>query len=325
MTSKDEQRFVAAFLQFLREKLSSPSSLDPESLEVAIQCLEAGFGINPNDPSLRSSVPLFNLFLSNSPAQTSSSPREPTNEEKAQAEKLKNEGNDLMKDGKFNEAIQKYTQAIQLHKSPIFYCNRAAAYSKVERHQDSVNDCQTSLQLDPTYSKAYGRMGLAYSCMNKYAEARDAYRKALELDPSNEGFKNNLAIAEEKIRENATPGGRAAGFPGGGASPFGMDLGSMLNNPSLMNFATQVMSDPVMQNAMTSMMSGAIGQGGGPQNINQLLEAGQRLASQMQQQNPELIEQLRRQFQNQGGGPDQGNNDPNNPQNPPPDQPPPSS
>lgn len=39
---------------------------------------------------------------------------------------------------------------------------------------------------------------------------------------------------------------------------------------------------------------------------------GQRLAEQMQQQNPELVEQLRRQFQHPGGGPPPpgGNNPP---------------
>jgi len=92
-----------------------------------------------------------------------------------------------------------------------------------------------------------------------------------------------------------------------------------------MNFASQVMSDPAMQNMMTNMMSGAMNQGGGPQNMNNLLEAGQRLASQMQQQNPELIEQLRRQFQGQGGPGGNEGDDPQNPQNRPPDQQPPPS
>jgi hypothetical protein len=55
---------------------------------------------------------------------------------------------------------------------------------------------------------------LAYSCMNQYEESRDAYRKALELDPTNEGFKNNLAIAEDKIRSAAGGGPNDQGMPG---------------------------------------------------------------------------------------------------------------
>lgn len=108
---------------------------------------------------------------------------------------------------------------------------------------------------------------LAYSCLNKYREARDAYKKALELDPNNEGFKNNLAIAEEKIRSGSPEQGLPGGMPGLGGgkrcmwkssvaslcrlsalAPFGFDLGGILNNPAIMNFASQVMSDPAMQN-----------------------------------------------------------------------------
>ena len=36
------------------------------------------------------------------------------------------------------------------------------------------------------------------------------------------------------------------GAPGGG--PGGLDLNSILNNPAMVNMATQMMSDPNMQN-----------------------------------------------------------------------------
>lgn len=47
------------------------------------------------------------------------------------------------------------------------------------------------------------------------------------------------------------------------------------------------------------MVGGAMSQGG-PQGLGNLMAAGQQLAQQMQQMNPELVEQLRQQF---GGGP----------------------
>ncbi|WKX89382.1 hypothetical protein Q1695_008773 [Nippostrongylus brasiliensis] len=42
---------------------------------------------------------------------------------------------------------------------------------------------------------------LALSCQNRYEQAVEAYKKALQLDPNQESFKNNLKIAEEKVKE----------------------------------------------------------------------------------------------------------------------------
>ena len=53
---------------------------------------------------------------------------EVTEEQKEQAQKFKNEGNALVKEQKYKEAIEKYTEAIKCQESAIFYCNRAAAY-----------------------------------------------------------------------------------------------------------------------------------------------------------------------------------------------------
>lgn len=44
--------------------------------------------------------------------------------------------------------------------------------------------------------------------MNRHKEARDCYKKALDLEPANESFKNNLEIAEAKLAE---AGGNASG------------------------------------------------------------------------------------------------------------------
>merc|ERR1711872_772559 len=130
--------------------------------------------------------------------------------------------------------------------------------------------------------------------------------KALELEPDNDSYKSNLQIAEDKAKSGVSPGmGGMPMFPGMGG-PGGMDLSSFLNNPALMNMATTMLSDPNMQQMMGQMMGGAglgggaPGQGGAaPASMESLLQAGQQLAQQMQQSNPELVEQLRRQM---GGG-----------------------
>ncbi|XP_038207455.1 small glutamine-rich tetratricopeptide repeat-containing protein alpha-like [Zerene cesonia] len=101
----------------------------------------------------------------------------------------------------------------------------------------------------------------------------------------NESYKENLRLTEEKLARSERPA---------------MDLGGLLQNPSLLNMATELLSDPNMQNLISGLMdnnSGANAPGG----VNALLEAGQALAQQMQAANPELVEQLRRQMHPQGG------------------------
>lgn len=49
---------------------------------------------------------------------------------KEKADKLKNEGNELMKAEKFTDALEKYKQAIEIDSSnAVYYCNRAAGNS----------------------------------------------------------------------------------------------------------------------------------------------------------------------------------------------------
>ncbi|XP_077291555.1 small glutamine-rich tetratricopeptide containing protein [Arctopsyche grandis] len=245
----------------------------------------------------------------------------PVNPEvKLQADGLKNEGNALMKATKFPEALQKYTEAIALDPTnAIFFCNRAAAHSSMKNNEAAIEDCRRALSLNPKYGRAYGRLGLALTNLNRHAEAREAYKIACQLEPDNEAYRNNLAVTEETLSQSSTNTNFSAGV--------GVDLGSLLQNPTLANVATQMLSDPGLQNFMGRLLGdlsnappadAAAGSGGG---LNILLQAGQQLAQQMQQANPELVEQLRQQMTNNQPQPP---GTPNPPKPPPPNPPKPT-
>lgn len=293
MAMGDTKKLVFAIIKFLRSQVES-GILPPdgcEGLEVSIQCLENAYNITPDDPTLDVTAPLLTIFRNHLIA--SEIPISP--EDKAKAEKLKNDGNTLMSSQEFAEAVECYTKAIALDpKNAVYYCNRAAAHSKLNNHENAIKDCQTALRIDPRYSKAYGRLGLAYSSMNKHQEAWESYKKALDLEPDNESYRNNLQLAEDK---RMSEGNRD-----------NLNLGMVLTNPALLNMATQMLSDPTMQSMMNNIMSGTLTQNGS--GMEALLQAGQQLAQQMQSENPGLVEQLRRQF---------GNDNPSAPssQNPP--------
>jgi len=289
-------------MQFLTESQQDPtlSSDAKESIEVAIQCLETAFNINPVDGSLPSKKPLLEIFTSYLQNEGEPDVKATISEEdKARADALKNEGNELMKKSLIKEALESYTKAIEIDgTNPIYYCNRAAAYSKLDDHLAALEDCKVAIKYDPNYSKAYCRMGLAFVHLKDPQRARDSYKKAAELDPSPSNL-SNLSLAEEKLKEYENQ------FP----AP-GFNLGNLFSNPNLVNSLSQMMTDPNMQNMMSNFMSSAmtapqVDQAdsgdqpiqGPPAGMEAILQAGQHFASQMQAQNPELIEQLKSAFQ----------------------------
>lgn len=210
-----------------------------------------------------------------------------------------------MKEGKYGEALNAYNQAVALDATnPVFYCNRAAAHSRLGDYNRAIEDCKLSLSYDSNYSKAWGRLGLAYSKLNNQVEAVAAYKRAIEIEPDNEDYKNNLKVAQEKLDApcSSGPAGGFPGFPGGG----GFDISAALNNPALVQMASRMMADPGMQNMLSQL--------GGMSDVNSLVETGRQLAQQIAGQNPELVETIRRQMQDGGFNP--GSSDQNPPQDP---------
>jgi small glutamine-rich tetratricopeptide repeat-containing protein alpha len=173
-------------------------------------------------------------------------------------------------------------------------------------------------------------------------EAYEAYNKAISLEPANEGYKQNLKIVEDKLKNLQASGGAGVG-PDMGFGNMGGFM-SMFNNPQFINMASQMMADPQMQNLMTNIIGGMApgsapgglpaglpagfpgiippGDGsaqGGPgippqmsgMDFSTLLQAGQQFAQQMSQRNPDLIEQFRQQMttgENQEANPENQNN-----------------
>lgn len=61
---------------------------------------------------------------------------------------------------------------------------------------------------------------IAFTALTDHESARECYRKALELDPHNQSYQNNLEIAEQKLRE-AAAGVRLALTPVSHNFPYG--------------------------------------------------------------------------------------------------------
>ncbi|XP_068663977.1 uncharacterized protein [Aristolochia californica] len=122
---------------------------------------------------------------------------------KSIAETLKLQGNQAMQSKSYTDAVELYTCAIALcQNNAIYYCNRAAAYTQIHKYSEAIADCKKSIEIGPRYSKAYSRLGMAYYAQGNYRDAINlGYLKALELDPTNNSIRENIRVAEQKLRE----------------------------------------------------------------------------------------------------------------------------
>ncbi|KAJ1679364.1 Hsp90 cochaperone, partial [Spiromyces aspiralis] len=103
--------------------------------------------------------------------------------DEGKAEEARERGNTLFKENKFAEAVKEYTEAIKRSpKDPRNYSNRAACFTKLFAIPDAIKDCNKSIELDPTFIKAYLRKANIEVLKKDYAEAIEICEEAMEKD-----------------------------------------------------------------------------------------------------------------------------------------------
>jgi tetratricopeptide (TPR) repeat protein len=61
---------------------------------------------------------------------------------------------------KFSQAIELYSEAIELNESnAVYWANRAFAHTKLEEYGSAISDATKAIEVDPRYSKV-GRLRL---------------------------------------------------------------------------------------------------------------------------------------------------------------------
>ncbi|XP_050382994.1 peptidyl-prolyl cis-trans isomerase PASTICCINO1 [Argentina anserina] len=119
-----------------------------------------------------------------------------------EAEKIRNTGNRLFKEGKFELAKAKYDKVLREfnHVNPqdddegktfsntrnLLNLNVAACYTKMGECRKAIETCNKVIEANPGHVKALYRRGMAFLAAGDFEEAKSDFNKMIQLDKSTE-------------------------------------------------------------------------------------------------------------------------------------------
>jgi len=114
----------------------------------------------------------------------------------SEAEILNIKGNDLGRQGKFDEAIIQYNKAIKIDPSYSEpYYNRGKAKLNLKSYLSAIQDFDIAAKLDPKNSDIFNNRGIAKKKLGDNNGAISDYTKSISLNPQNYRVYYNRGIA----------------------------------------------------------------------------------------------------------------------------------
>ncbi|KAG0074964.1 Serine/threonine-protein phosphatase 5 [Linnemannia elongata] len=122
----------------------------------------------------------------------------------ARANAIKEEANVLFANKKYDEAVEKYTEAIEVNPNvAAFYANRAFAHTKLEAYGAAILDGDKAVEVDPKYAKGYYRRGVGKYALARYKEAAKDFRIVLKFAPNDKDAKLKLDDCDKTVARMA--------------------------------------------------------------------------------------------------------------------------
>eukprot|EP00510_Aplanochytrium_minuta_P010085 CAMPEP_0184075284 /NCGR_PEP_ID=MMETSP0957-20130417/71045_1 /TAXON_ID=627963 /ORGANISM="Aplanochytrium sp, Strain PBS07" /LENGTH=490 /DNA_ID=CAMNT_0026377711 /DNA_START=14 /DNA_END=1486 /DNA_ORIENTATION=+ len=127
----------------------------------------------------------------------------PVDELVERANALKVKGNESFKTGEYEEAIEYYSQAIEVCPNAILYANRAASYLKTESFGLAMSDAKDSIKQDPKYIKGYYRLGSAHMLLGHYKDAQKVFKRVALLRPKDVSARQKYKQCTAEVKRQA--------------------------------------------------------------------------------------------------------------------------
>ncbi|KAI0499154.1 hypothetical protein KFK09_020056 [Dendrobium nobile] len=113
-------------------------------------------------------------------------------------------GNEFFKFSKYSEACTAYGEG--LHHDPlnaILLCNRAACHSKLGQWEKAIEDCNTVLNLKPSYAKARLRRADCFAKLEKWEASAQDYQILTREFPADEDVAKALLKAKSHLQRKS--------------------------------------------------------------------------------------------------------------------------
>lgn len=122
-------------------------------------------------------------------------------------ERMKEEGNAAFKAGRFQEAIDTYSKALEVDPSnkntnSKILQNRALCQTRLKNWIPAIEDCDKALELDPGYTKARKTRAKALGESGNWEEAVREYKAIHEANPSEPGIAKEIRNAELELKKS---------------------------------------------------------------------------------------------------------------------------
>ncbi|KAH1153999.1 hypothetical protein GYH30_049579 [Glycine max] len=118
----------------------------------------------------------------------------------SKAEEFKLLANEVFNARKYSQAIDLYTQAIELNsQNAVYFSNRAFAHLRLEEYGSAIQDATKAIEIDPKYSKGYYRRGAAHLGLGKFKEALKDFQQVKKMCPNDPDATKKLKECEKAV------------------------------------------------------------------------------------------------------------------------------
>lgn len=88
---------------------------------------------------------------------------------------LKEEGNDCVKEKRYEDAIKCYSSALKLRPTEhTVFSNRSLAYLRIGKVEEALSDADKCVEFCPTFARGYMRRAVALNALQQHEKAREA-------------------------------------------------------------------------------------------------------------------------------------------------------